>query len=430
MNKTTLSTQPYKGTSDTYPKDMLVRNYVFETWSRVAKLFGYEEYDTPMLEDANIYRVKSGDEIANTQLYNFIDKGGREVALRPEMTPSLARMIAAKRNELVTPIRWFNISKYYRYEKPQRGRSREFFQLNIDIFGVEEITADIEILQYTIAVMREFGVPKDKFELRISNRYLLDYVLDNLLGLGEEEKGIVAKAIDNYLKVCKDDFPNYLKDLGLEDGQIDTIIDYLNWDIEKLRSLSLESKGAKQLVEIFDSLDEDDKENIKFCPYIVRGFLYYTGIVFEMYDIGSKENPRAILGGGRYDSLLEIFGKEPISGVGLGWGDQIMIDFLRTYDLLPTFESGPKVFVTMMDTSLYKESSKTTQFLRENSIETIMQLSPSKLSKQLQFASKANIPWVIIIGEDELKEKKVLLKNMLDSSQEKLSLEEVLEKIQ
>lgn len=430
MNKTTLSTQPYKGTSDTYPKDMLVRNYVFETWSRVAKLFGYEEYDTPMLEDANIYRVKSGDEIANTQLYNFIDKGGREVALRPEMTPSLARMIAAKRNELVTPIRWFNISKYYRYEKPQRGRSREFFQLNIDIFGVEEITADIEILQYTIAVMREFGVPKDKFELRISNRYLLDYVLDNLLGLGEEEKGIVAKAIDNYLKVCKDDFPNYLKDLGLEDGQIDTIIDYLNWDIEKLRSLSLESKGAKQLVEIFDSLDEDDKENIKFCPYIVRGFLYYTGTVFEMYDIGSKENPRAILGGGRYDSLLEIFGKEPISGVGLGWGDQIMIDFLRTYDLLPTFESGPKVFVTMMDTSLYKESSKTTQFLRENSIETIMQLSPSKLSKQLQFASKANIPWVIIIGEDELKEKKVLLKNMLDSSQEKLSLEEVLEKIQ
>lgn len=430
MNKTTLSTQPYKGTSDTYPKDMLVRNYVFETWSRVAKLFGYEEYDTPMLEDANIYRVKSGDEIANSQLYNFIDKGGREVALRPEMTPSLARMIAAKRNELVTPIRWFNISKYYRYEKPQRGRSREFFQLNIDIFGVEEITADIEILQYTIAVMREFGVPKDKFELRISNRYLLDYVLDNLLGLGEEEKGIVAKAIDNYLKVCKDDFPNYLKDLGLEDGQIDTIIDYLNWDIEKLRSLSPESKGAKQLVEIFDSLDEDDKENIKFCPYIVRGFLYYTGIVFEMYDIGSKENPRAILGGGRYDSLLEIFGKEPISGVGLGWGDQIMIDFLRTYDLLPTFESGPKVFVTMMDTSLYKESSKTTQFLRENSIETIMQLSPSKLSKQLQFASKANIPWVIIIGEDELKEKKVLLKNMLDSSQEKLSLEEVLEKIQ
>lgn len=430
MNKTTLSTQPYKGTSDTYPKDMLVRNYVFETWSRVAKLFGYEEYDTPMLEDANIYRVKSGDEIANTQLYNFIDKGGREVALRPEMTPSLARMIAAKRNELVTPIRWFNISKYYRYEKPQRGRSREFFQLNIDIFGVEEITADIEILQYTIAVMREFGVPKDKFELRISNRYLLDYVLDNLLGLGEEEKGIVAKAIDNYLKVCKDDFPNYLKDLGLEDGQIDTIIDYLNWDIEKLRSLSLESKGAKQLVEIFDSLDEDDKESIKFCPYIVRGFLYYTGIVFEMYDIGSKENPRAILGGGRYDSLLEIFGTEPISGVGLGWGDQIMIDFLRTYDLLPTFESGPKVFVTMMDTSLYKESSKTTQFLRENSIETIMQLSPSKLSKQLQFASKANIPWVIIIGEDELKEKKVLLKNMLDSSQEKLSLEEVLEKIQ
>lgn len=430
MNKTTLSTQPYKGTSDTYPKDMLVRNYVFETWSRVAKLFGYEEYDTPMLEDANIYRVKSGDEIANTQLYNFIDKGGREVALRPEMTPSLARMIAAKRNELVTPIRWFNISKYYRYEKPQRGRSREFFQLNIDIFGVEEITADIEILQYTIAVMREFGVPKDKFELRISNRYLLDYVLDNLLGLGEEEKGIVAKAIDNYLKVGKDDFPNYLKDLGLEDGQIDTIIDYLNWDIEKLRSLSPESKGAKQLVEIFDSLDEDDKENIKFCPYIVRGFLYYTGIVFEMYDIGSKENPRAILGGGRYDSLLEIFGTEPISGVGLGWGDQIMIDFLRTYDLLPTFESGPKVFVTMMDTSLYKESSKTTQFLRENSIETIMQLSPSKLSKQLQFASKANIPWVIIIGEDELKEKKVLLKNMLDSSQEKLSLEEVLEKIQ
>ncbi len=193
MKNTILSKQPYKGTMDWYPKDIYIRNYIFDIWSSVAKRYGYEEYDTAQLEDANLYKVKSGEELGGNQLYNFIDKGGREIALRPEMTPSLARMVANKKNELQLPLRWFNIGRYYRYEKPQKGRRREFFQLNIDILGVDSITAETEIVSFVIDVMKEFKAPLNYFELKINSRYLLDYLFTEILQIDEEIKPKIAR---------------------------------------------------------------------------------------------------------------------------------------------------------------------------------------------------------------------------------------------
>jgi histidyl-tRNA synthetase len=429
MSNSRLSKLPYKGTSDSYPEDMIARNFIFDTWSRVAKRFGYEEYDTPLIEDANLYRVKSGEELANTQLYSFTDKGGREISLRPEMTPSLARIVAKRKNELTMPIRWFNVGKYYRYEKPQRGRSREFIQLNIDILGVSTIEAELEIIQYVMEVMKEFKAPKETFELKINSRYLLDYLFENILELDNVMKSKVSKAIDNYLKLKENDFQDYLAEIGLKDNQIKKLLDFLTWSLEDLEEIKESSKGAKELIELFSKCNSLNIENVKFCPYIVRGLEYYTGIVIEMFDIGSKDNPRALFGGGRYDDLLSIFGEEEIPAFGLGWGDITTYNYLLTYNLIPEIKTNTEVFVTLMDKSLFDETSKLATYLRSKSINTQMQLTESKLQKQLRCASRKGIPWVVIVGEDEIKNKTVILKDMTKNKQYNLKMEEIPNKI-
>jgi len=425
-----LSTLPYKGTTDTYPEDMFYRRYLFNIWAETAKEFGYEEYDTPLIEPAQLYRAKSGEELSSNQLYSFLDKGEREIAIRPEMTPSLARIIAAKRKELLFPLRWFNIGRYYRYEKPQRGRSREFFQLNIDLLGVDTIGAELEIIQFVMAVMEKLKAPKESYELKVNSRYLLDYLLEEILSIeSQEKKEAVMKAIDNYLKMEPDDFKGYLKELNLDTEQIKNLEAFLEWDLSNLESIAQKSRGAKELLDLFKKIDSLGISNVSFSPYIVRGLQYYTGTVIEMFDIGSKENPRAIFGGGRYDNLLEIFEEESIPAFGLGWGDITTLNYLKTYNLLPEYKPEIKVFVTLMEDSLFEETAKVTQFLRGNGINTEMQLSSIKLGKQLKYANKKSIPWVIIIGEDELKGNKVLLKDMQSSEQNTIELEKVIDKV-
>ena len=263
MKNNILSKQPYKGTTDWYPKDMFLRNYLFDIWTKVAKKYGYEEYDTAQLEDANLYRVKSGEELGGSQLYNFTDKGGREIALRPEMTPSLARMVALKKNELQFPLRWFNIGRYFRYEKPQKGRKREFFQLNIDILGVQDITAEVEIIQFALDVMKELNAPKNSFEIKVSNRYLLDYLFDTLQ-ISKELRAKLARALDNYLKMPANDFKEYLAEIGLNNTQVSQVIEYTKWDIQKLDKIKDESIGAQQLTELFSKLKARSISNVLF----------------------------------------------------------------------------------------------------------------------------------------------------------------------
>lgn len=412
-----------------YPEDVLQRNYLFDVWKRVAKSFGYEEYDTPILEEADLYRVKSGDELANNQLFNFVDKGGREVSLRPEMTPSLARIVAAKKYSLTLPIRWFNIGRFYRYEKPQKGRTREFVQLNIDILGVSSIEAEVEIIQFVMKVMQELKAKEGTYELKINNRYLFDYLVQDLLKIDGELKEKLAKAIDNYLKMEKSTFNEYLEDIGLSDSQRDTVLEYLNWEIKDLVNIKDSSRGARELLDLFDRLEKLRIKNVKFCPYIMRGLAYYTGTVVEMYDIGSKENPRALFGGGRYDNLLEIFGQEKLPAFGLGWGDVTTLDYLRTYNLLPKLKTEIDVFITLMESSYSTEISDIATFLRENGLNVQVQLTPTKLSKQLQYADKKGIRWVVIVGEEERNEGIIQLKDMNTKQSYMIKKEELIDRI-
>ncbi len=427
MKNKTLSKLPYKGTTDIYPEQMYIKKYLFNIWEKVAKQFGYEEYDTPYIEEAQLYKIKSGEDIANNQLYSFVDKGGREIALRPEMTPSLARLIAAKKNELTLPIRWFNIGRYYRYEKPQRGRTREFVQLNLDILGVPTIQAELEVLQYINAVMDELKAPKDTYELRINNRYLLDYLFNEILNLDDDKKSKVGRAIDNYLKLSSTDFELYLEDIGLDKGQIKKVLNFLTLTLDDLTDI--DCRGSRELIELFDKAKQLSIGNLKFAPYIIRGLQYYTGTVVEAYDVGSQQNPRALFGGGRYDDLLSIFGEEKLPAFGIGWGDVTTLNYLSTYNLLPELRSDTKVFVTLMDESLYNESSNITKYLRENSINTQMQLVSTKLSSQLKYANKKKIPWVVIIGEEEISKGVVQLKDMDTRESFLIKKEDIIKKI-
>jgi len=429
MKRKTLSKKPYKGTKDWYPEEMFARNYLFNIWSKVAKEFGYEEYDTPIIEAAELYRVKSGKELANNQLYSFLDKGEREIALRPEMTPSLARIIAAKKYELRFPLRWFNIGRYYRYEKPQKGRRREFFQLNIDILGIDSALAEVEIVEYVMNIMEELNAPKDTYELRVNNRYLLEYLFDTILKIDEDTKAALGRALDNYLKMDKKDFEEYLSEIGLNESQVSSTFDFLSWDIQKLNEISSESKGARQLIELFNILEDLSITNVVFSPSIVRGLQYYTGTVIEMYDIGKKQTPRALFGGGRYDNLLEIFGEKKIPAFGLGWGDITMLDYLNSYELIPEYKKDTDVFISMMDIKYFPQLYKLASTLRENGIRVLQQLEPTKLSKQLKYASQEEIPWSIIVGEDEINKGVIQLKDMRNRKSFLIKKENVIEKI-
>ena len=427
MNNQKISTQPYKGTIDMYPQDIQERNYLFNIWTKVAKKFGYEEYDTPTIEGVEIYKAKSGEDIANKQLFNFTDKAGREVALRPEMTPSLARMVTAKRNELIFPLRWFNIGKFFRYEKPQKGRTREFFQLNIDLLGLPPIEPEIEIITFVLEVMKELRASENTYELRINSRELFNYFTDEILLLTEDKKSTLAKAIDNYLKMSKKDFIEYLAEIGLDNQKQEKVLQYINWSITDLEKIESKCSGAKQILEILKEFE--DRKEVKFAPYVMRGLDYYTGIVIEMYDIGSKENPRALFGGGRYDSLLEIFGKEKIEAFGLGWGDKTTMEYLRANNLLPKYSSEVDVYITLMSKDLLKESKEIATYLRENNINTLVQTIPNKLGKQLKYADRKSIPWVIVIGEEEVKKGIVQLKDMKNEKSFEIKKEDIIDRI-
>ena len=341
-NKNKINTEPYKGVRDFYPEDMAIQNYIFSVWKKTAESFGYSEYEASALEYADLYKAKSGDEIVNTQTYTFIDRGEREVTLRPEMTPTVARMVAAKRKELRFPVRWYSIPNLFRYEKPQRGRLREFFQFNADIFGIESTEADIEMVSLAYQTMKNFGFKDNQFTIKIYN--------------GE-----------NATKADAESFIKKLSEIGIK--------------------------------------------NTEYDEGIARGAEYYTGIVFEIYDTG-KENPRAIFGGGRYDNLLDIFGVEKVPAVGFGMGDVIIRDMLETYGLLPDIKSSTKLYICVMSEGQNKFAQNLAQKTREAGVNTAVDYSGKKVGDQIKYADKNKIPFIIIIGEDEVKTGKLKIKEL------------------
>ncbi|MEX0932431.1 MAG: ATP phosphoribosyltransferase regulatory subunit [Parcubacteria group bacterium] len=283
-----LDTGPYKGVRDFYPEDMAIQNYIFDTWRKVSKDAGYEEYSASILEPAELYRSKTSEEIVSEQTFAFTDRGGREVVLRPEMTPTLARMVAGRRRDLKFPLRWFSIPNVFRYERPQRGRRREHWQLNCDLLGISGVEAEVEIITLANSIMKAFGAKNEDFSIRISSRKALPEGTD---------MDVIRK-------------------------------------IDKGEDVGIDIQETEEIQKIISMLSEAGIDNAVFDPKIVRGFDYYTGVVFEVFDTDA-ENNRSLFGGGRYDNLLEVFGVEPVPTVGFGMGDITLRDFLETHKLGP-----------------------------------------------------------------------------------------------
>ena len=419
-----LSTSSYKGTRDLYPEDMRVRNYIFSKWRQVVESFGYEEYDAPMLEPLELYAAKSGQEIVNDQTYRFTDRGEREVAIRPEMTPSVARMVAARRQGIALPARLYSISNFMRYERPQKGREREFWQLNFDLFGVEGIKADIEILSLSSAVVKSFNATDDMFTIRISDRQWIDFVMRSYLGLDETRSLAMVKLFDRFEKMDRSSFNEQAADIFGADDATDGINKINSLLVSNIEDLPAEVRGAEfaSIRVVIEELAKRGVTNVTFDPTLMRGFDYYTGIVFEIFD-EAPENRRAMFGGGRYDGLVGLFGVEDLPVVGAAPGETMFVEFLVAHDLLPNLQPTPQVTVLELGDA---DSSSVVTELRTNGIRVTVDFTNRKLDRKIKAAVKAGVSYVMFVGNDELTSGNFPLKNLVNGEQNTLDLEQII----
>lgn len=380
-----LSTDSYKGVRDFYPEDAFIQDYLFEAMRSAAEKFGYERYDASILEPAELYRSKTSDEIVGEQTYTFTDRGEREVTLRPEMTPTVARMIAARRKSLTFPVRWYSIPNCFRYERAQRGRLREFWQLNADLVGASGPEADAEIIALAHATMIELGASEHDFEIRINDRRILNDILDHADVQGDDRKAVMG-LLDRKNKI--DDFDARLFEL-LGDGRGAQVIEGLS-----------HASSSTHLEELRSMLFTLGISNTTVDTSIVRGFDYYTGMVFEVYDT-APENRRAVAGGGRYDNLLTLFGNDTLPAVGFAMGDVTARDFLESHDLLPTYRPATEVMLCVMDQQSLMHAMKLAQDLRTKDVTVALNFSGKKIGDQIRQADHQKIPFIIAVGEKE-----------------------------
>ncbi len=427
---TALSSQPYKGTRDYYPEQKRLQNHIFNTWRTVVERYGYEEYGAPILEPLEIYAAKSGNELVNEQTYVFTDRGDRTVAIRPEMTPSISRMVAARRQELAYPARLYSIANFMRYERPQRGREREFWQLNVDVFGVDEITADIEIITIADAILKEFGAGKKDYVIRVNNRKLIHFMMAQYLGLDVVAAGQMTKLFDRRGKITEQDFEEQAATILGENSadqieKIKQIIDATS--IDALPEELLKSTAITELKEVFSGLSKLGVENAVFDATLMRGLDYYTGTVFEAFDT-HPDNNRSLFGGGRYDGLVGLFGAEPLSAVGMAPGNTMMENFLTVHNLIPEDRSLTDVYIVVVGPVLDGAQEVASQ-LREAGINTEVDITERKLDKQIKTALKKKIPYIIFVGESEVKKGEYTLKELASETEEKMIVQEIIEKL-
>jgi histidyl-tRNA synthetase len=419
-----LSTQPYKGTRDFYPDDMRLRNWFFGKIRQTLERAAYEEYNGPMLESLDIYIAKSGEEIANKQTYNFADRGGRMVAIRPEMTPSVARIVAAKMGELNFPLKWFSIPNMYRYERPQHGRLREFWQLNVDIFGCDTYEADLDVIESAISLLLAFGADETMFRVHINNRRFFNDVIAAICKSDAEHARAVSKVIDRKDKVDRESYEKDLRELGLSDEQIAQIDGLYTMDVKSATALCPDSLGSQELVSLFEMLEKTGLD--KYCVFdfgIIRGLDYYTGTVFEVFD-EAPENNRAMFGGGRYDNLVGMFQKNAkISGVGYGMGDVTLESFLLTHKLVPDLNRGEtKVLVTRFDDVPYEKYLELVNDLRKLGVTASIYVGSKKFGKQIDYAVKGHYSHVVIMGASELEGGIVKIKDLESREESEVAL--------
>jgi histidyl-tRNA synthetase len=420
------------GFRDFYPEQLATRNYLMSVWRDVARRYGFVEYDGPPLEPLDLYTKKSGDEIVG-QLYTFTDKGDRKVALRPEMTPTLARMVAAKANAMRKPIRWFSVPQLFRYERQQKGRLREHFQLNVDIIGEASAAADAELLAVAIDVMHALGLTAQDVRARVSDRRLLTALLSDV-GVKKTELSAVFAAIDKTgrepREVTRDKIEKAVSSADARRGverilKNSTDLDATAKEFSNSPAVIEEISRMREYLGFLDALGVGDW--VEFDLSIVRGLAYYTGKVFELFD--AKGEFRAICGGGRYDDLLSSIGGVDLPALGFGMGDVVLTEVLRARDLLPAAELGTEYWVAADDDSLLPEVMTVAGRLRAKSRSVEYALKSQTLARQLKTASSAGVKNVVLLRRDDYAKGKVTLKTLADGSERSVALDEFLDSL-
>ncbi len=408
-----LDTEPYKGVRDFYPADWGRLSTVFGRIRNVLGRYGYEEYQASPLEHSELYESKGNEEIIREQTFSFEDRGGRRVTLRPEMTPTLARMVAHKRRELVFPLRWFSIGNRFRYERPQRGRLREFFQCDVDLVGLPEGAADEEIITIASDLLKSFGASDTDFAIRINSRKLLRLAC-NAAGLAEGDASRAYwQLIDRKAKMSGADFEAARKEFPADPLAV----------IEAGTDPDVADEKAR-LEAFIETLKGRGITNASFDTDIVRGFDYYTGMVFEVNDT-NPENPRALFGGGRYDGLVSLFGAEPVPAVGFAFGDVTFLDFLETHGLVPESTSAPQVYIGTPEAADIPKASQFAAELREVGIRAFVNLSDKELGAQVKDAVRRGIPYFMAYGAQEEKSSMIRLKDLAKSAEESIESNQI-----
>ncbi len=407
-----ISTESYKGVRDFYPEEKFIQKHLFAAMRKTVESFGYVEYDASVLEPAELYRAKSGEEIVNEQTYTFTDRGDREVTLRPEMTPTVARMVASRQHDLTFPLRWYSIPNLFRYEKPQRGRLREHWQLNVDMFGASGISADIELITVGYTLMKNLGATDTDFIIKVNSRTLMTDLFA-LFSLDDDQSHKTSKLLDRKNKISESDFQTALNDI-MGDNWKD--FERLITSQERLMEKLEHTDSAKEIITLLESLIRQGIKNVEFDPTIMRGFDYYTGIVFEFFDT-SPENNRSLFGGGRYDDLLDMFGARKMPTVGFGMGDVTAQDFLQTHNLLPAYQSSTDLFICLLASEYEAHADDLAKTLRTKGLNVAVNYSYKKIGDQIKVADKQKVPYIIAIGENEATSNTYTLKK-LDTGEE------------
>ena len=417
-------TQGVRGTRDFYPEDMRLRNWLFERFHSAARSHGFEEYDAPVLESEELYTRKAGEEIVG-QLYNFEDKGGRKVALRPEMTPSLARMVMARAGALALPIKWYSIPQCWRYERTQRGRGREHYQWNVDIWGMNGIEADAELLSVLVQFFDSVGLSSEDLVIRISSRKVLEEVLGSL-GLEGEIFAQTCVIVDKMDKLPEDVIEAQLSDLGLLSESISTIRSVLGiTDLESLSSaLSSDSEALIELQSLFSLCDSYGISDwVSFDASVVRGLAYYTGPVFEAHDRAG--NLRAICGGGRYDKLIGTLGGNDLPATGFGFGDMVVMELLADKGLLPELSTGVSDVVFGMGTELRGAAMQVAAKLRSGGRTVDLVLEDKKMKWVFKHAERCGATRLVMVMPDEWAEGKVRIKDLDNGEESTVAMEDL-----
>lgn len=422
--------QAPRGTRDFYPDLMVRQQWLFDLWRQTSLRHGFEEYDGPIFEHLDLYKIKSGEGIVS-ELFSFADRGGRNLALRPELTPTLARMIAAKANALPRPIKWFSMPRLCRAERPQKGRLREFYQWNIDIIGSDEVLADAECMFVALDFLRQVGLGPELVELRVNSRTIVAALLQDA-GIPAERHEQVFGLMDKFDKLSAAEFDAYAREQAITDGELAAVKCILQVpDLGALDALAKSDATRAEVARIQELHRYLDWFGVgayfTYKPTVVRGLAYYTGIVYEIFDRGSKM--RALAGGGRYDNLIRTFGGPAMPAAGFGMGDVVLMDLLDEQNKVPalTAHHPPEFFIIDADPELFPQALTLTARLREKGIVADYAPKRQAVGKQLKYASTRQARFVLILGSETRDQNLVTVKDLTSGRQVQVDLTKFLE---